>query len=91
MVTDRVDLDDQIVKTLAASGTVSDARASHAQSGAHLRRLLGENKRHVFTIIHKFQSDAVLTRRRDVIVVADEVRRSSHNDLMLNMRAGRRT
>lgn len=52
-------------------GAVDDAAQCHAANGAHLRRLLGENHRYVFTLIHKFQSSDVLCDRRDVIVIAD--------------------
>ncbi len=55
IVTDRVELDEQIAKTFAACGAVSDATACHAQSGAQLRELLSGNNRYVFTLIHKFQ------------------------------------
>ena len=55
IVTDRVELDEQISKTFAACGAVSDAHVSHAQSGAQLREFLSGNNRYVFTLIHKFQ------------------------------------
>ena len=71
IVTDRVELDEQIAKTFAACGAVSDATACHAQSGAQLRELLSGNNRYVFTLIHKFQSAEVLCDRRDVIVLTD--------------------
>ena len=61
IVTDRVELDDQIAKTFAACGAVSDATACHAQSGAQLRELLAGNNRYVFTLIHKFQPPAAET------------------------------
>ena len=54
IVTDRVDLDDQIAKTFAACGAVSDANICHAETGAQLRELLRGNNRYVFTLIHKF-------------------------------------
>ena len=38
IVTDRVELDEQIAKTFAACGAVSDANACHAETGAELRR-----------------------------------------------------
>jgi type I restriction enzyme R subunit len=57
IVTDRVELDDQIAKTFAACGAVSDAMACHAESGAELRELLAGNNRYVFTLIHKFQPE----------------------------------
>jgi len=61
VVTDRVELDEQIAKTFAACGAVSDATACHAQSGAQLRELLSGNNRYVFTLIHKFQPPATET------------------------------
>jgi len=87
IVTDRVELDDQIAKTFAACGAVSDAAACHAQSGAQLRELLSGNNRYVFTLIHKFQSAEVLCDRRDVIVLTDEAHRSQYDTLAMNMRA----
>ena len=87
IVTDRVELDGQIAKTFAACGAVSDAEACHAQSGAHLRQLLRENHRYVFTLIHKFQTAEVLADRADVVVIADEAHRSQYDQLAMNMRA----
>lgn len=87
IVTDRVELDDQIAKTFAACGAVSDATACHAQSGVQLRELLSGNNRYVFTLIHKFQTAEVLCDRRDVIVLTDEAHRSQYDTLALNMRA----
>lgn len=87
IVTDRVELDDQIAKTFAACGAVEDAARCRAASGAHLRQLLGENHRYVFTLIHKFQTAEVLNDRRDVIVIADEAHRSQYDQLAMNMRA----
>jgi len=87
VVTDRVELDEQIAKTFAACGAVSDATACHAQSGAQLRELLSGNNRYVFTLIHKFQTAEVLCDRRDVIVLTDEAHRSQYDTLAMNMRA----
>ena len=58
VVTDRVELDDQIAKTFKATGAVSEAEGDqcHAESGSHLRELLRGNHRYVFTLIHKFQT-----------------------------------
>jgi len=57
VVTDRVELDDQIAKTFKACGAVSEAEgdACHAQSGAELRALLAGNHRYVFTLIPSFR------------------------------------
>ena len=89
VVTDRVELDDQIAKTFKACGAVSEAESDlcHAQSGAQLRQLLGENHRYVFTLIHKFQTPELLCDRSDVIVLTDEAHRSQYDTLALNMRA----
>ena len=57
VVTDRVELDDQIAKTFAACGAVTDAQDCHAGSGAHLRELLRGNHRYIFTLIHKFRAE----------------------------------
>jgi type I restriction enzyme R subunit len=89
VVTDRVELDDQIAKTFKATGAVSEAEsdACHAASGAHLRELLRGNHRYVFTLIHKFQTPEMLCDRPDVIVLTDEAHRSQYDTLALNMRA----
>lgn len=89
VVTDRVELDDQIAKTFKACGAVSEAEGEtcHATSGAHLRELLRGNHRYVFTLIHKFKDAAVLCDRPDVIVLTDEAHRSQYDTLALNMRA----
>ena len=89
VVTDRVELDDQIAKTFKATGAVSEVESDqcHAASGAHLRELLRGNHRYVFTLIHKFQTPEMLCERPDVIVLTDEAHRSQYDTLALNMRA----
>ena len=89
VVTDRVELDDQIAKTFKTVGAVSEAEGDecHAASGAHLRELLRGNHRYVFTLIHKFQTPEMLCDRPDVIVLTDEAHRSQYDTLALNMRA----
>ena len=89
VVTDRVELDEQIAKTFKAAGAVSEAEGDqcHAESGAHLRELLRGNHRYVFTLVHKFQTPELLCDRPDVIVLTDEAHRSQYDTLALNMRA----
>ena len=89
VVTDRVELDEQIAKTFKTTGAVSEAEGDncHASSGAHLRELLRGNHRYVFTLVHKFQTPEPLTDRSDVIVLTDEAHRSQYDTLALNMRA----
>lgn len=78
VVTDRVELDEQIAKTFKTAGAVSDTEGEecHAASGAHLRELLRGNHRYVFTSVHKFQTPELLCDRSDVIVLTDEAHRS---------------
>ncbi len=89
VVTDRVELDDQIAKTFKASGAVSEAEGDecHAASGAHLRELLRGNHRYVFTLVQKFQTPELLCDRPDVVVLTDEAHRSQYDTLALNMRS----
>ena len=89
IVTDRVELDEQIAKTFKTTGAVSEAEGDecHAASGAHLRDLLRGNHRYVFTLVHKFQTPELLCDRSDVIVLTDEAHRSQYDTLALNMRA----
>ncbi len=89
IVTDRVELDDQIAKTFKTTGAVSESESKqcHAESGRHLRELLEGNHRYVFTLIQKFGSAEVLNDRLDIVVITDEAHRSQYNALALNMRA----
>ncbi|WP_412559210.1 type I restriction endonuclease subunit R [Thalassospira sp. MIT1370] len=91
IVTDRDELDSQIYKTFAATGAVTEAEA-HATSRLHLRQLLTEDHRYVFTLIHKFgtaQGEVYpkLSDRQDIIVITDEAHRSQYDTLALNMRS----
>ncbi len=90
VVTDRRELDHQIYQAFAASGAVTEARAQ-AENSKHLRRLLGEDHRYVFTLIQKFRTPRgephpVLSERDDVIVITDEAHRSQYDTLAFNMR-----
>lgn len=90
VVTDRDDLDDQIYKTFAATGAVTETTAQ-ATSGKHLQQLLTEDHRYVFTLIQKFRTEAgaeypQLSDRDDVIVITDEAHRSQYDVFAMNMR-----
>ncbi len=89
VVTDRVELDDQIAKTFKACGAVTDTEGGqcHAASGTQLRELLRGNHRYIFTLIHKFQTPEVLCDRSDVIVLTDEAHRTQYDTLAANMRS----
>lgn len=89
IVTDRTDLDDQIYKTFNHAGVLH--QESQAQSASDLKQLLSEDRRYVFTLIHKFRADQgetypELSQRNDVIVITDEAHRSQYASLALNMR-----
>ena len=92
IVTDRLDLDDQIYKTFARCGAVVEPEERvRAQSGEHLQQLLREDHRYVFTLIHKFHTRGGacyprLSDRDDVIVMTDEAHRSQYDVLAMNMR-----
>src|SRR5206468_9562006 len=55
VVTDRQELDGQIYKEFQASGAVTEQQVQ-AENAEDLRRLLREDHRHVFTLIHKFHT-----------------------------------
>ncbi len=88
ILTDRVELDEQIAKTFAGCGAVAEAKAVHAKDGKHLKKLLQEDHRYIFTLIHKFNKDddEPYTERKDIIVIADEAHRTQYGKLAENMR-----
>jgi len=62
-----------------------------AESGAHLKQLLSEDHRFIFTLIQKFgvkpgEKYPKLSDRSDIIVMTDEAHRSQYDTLALNMR-----
>jgi len=85
VVTDRQELDGQIYKHFASAGVVTEGRAQ-AESSAHLRQLLREDHRFIFTLIHKFRAPSEISTRSDIIVITDEAHRSQYDTLALNMR-----
>jgi type I restriction enzyme R subunit len=90
VVTDRQELDDQIYKTFANAGVITEGHCQ-AESSKDLRRLLTDDHRFVFTLIHKFRTEdgsphPVLSQRDDIIVITDEAHRSQYDTLALNMR-----
>lgn len=89
IVTDRDDLDEQAYKEFSAAGVVEEH--TRATSGRHLRQLLSEDRRYVFTLIQKFHTEhgeqhPILSEREDVIVITDEAHRTQYDILAQNMR-----
>jgi type I restriction enzyme R subunit len=93
LVTDRVDLDEQINKTFVACGFPNPQRA---ESVRELRALLrGPGGGTILTTVHKFQDLATkgkksefptLTEARNVFVLTDEAHRTQYGSLAANMR-----
>jgi type I restriction enzyme, R subunit len=94
VITDREDLDSQIYKSFIRTGTVLESDAAQPQNGDQLRQYLTQNKRLVFSLIHKFhwpkggKRYPVLSQRDDIVVIVDEAHRTQYKDLAENMRAG---
>ncbi len=91
VVTDRKELDNQSYKTFASTSGVLTQQEVHAEDIKHLRQLLSEDHRYIFTLIHKFQTQGgeqhpVLSERSDIVVITDEAHRSQYDTLALNMR-----
>ncbi len=89
VVTDRDDLDNQIYKNFR--NTAAATEECQADSGAHLKQLLSEDHRFIFTLIQKFgtkrgEKYPKLSDRCDIIVMTDEAHRSQYDTLALNMR-----
>ena len=90
IVTDRESLDDQAYKDFLYAGVITE-KHMRATGSAHLRQLLGEDHRYVFTLIHKFRTEKggthpIVSDRDDVIVITDEAHRTQYDTLALNMR-----
>lgn len=90
IVTDRAELDDQIYKTFTATEAITGAEVK-ANSGDHLRHLLSQDHRYVFSLIQKFHTEKgetypKISDRDDIIVITDEAHRSQYDIFALNMR-----
>ncbi len=92
ILTDGKDLDQQIYGNFAGAGLVTEPEKEvRANSGEHLKQLLGEDHRYVFTLIQKFHTEKFtrypeLSSRSDIIVIADEAHRSQYDVFAENMR-----
>ncbi|MDD3149356.1 MAG: type I restriction endonuclease subunit R [Candidatus Gastranaerophilales bacterium] len=91
VVTDRTDLDEQIYKNFVSTGVVTEQNVQ-AESKAHLKQLLREDHRTIFTMIQKFgteekgQAFEKLSDRDDIIIITDEAHRTQYGSLAMNMR-----
>lgn len=87
LVTDRIDLDDQIYKTFHNCGK----EVMQAKTGKHLVELLSDTKDHIITtVINKFEAavkagiDSI--PQRDIFILVDESHRSQYGRANVNMR-----
>lgn len=85
LVTDRTELDTQIYNTFTGVGAVQDVNVK-ATSGEHLKALLKTDQRYIFSLIHKFNFDEVITERDNIIVISDEAHRTQGGSLAMNLR-----
>ena len=86
IVTDRKQLDKQAYDNFANSGVIHEAEV-HAESIPHLKELLGQDHRQIFTTIQKFQDiQGTISSREDIIVMTDEAHRTQYDRMALNMR-----
>lgn len=89
LMTDRTDLDSQIYRTFVGCG-VADEKTPRATSGDTLKKLLKENHKFIFSLIHKFNQDVnpdePYSARDDIIVISDEAHRTQAGKLARNMR-----
>jgi len=92
IITDRDELDTQIYKNFAYVGAVTEPETDvRANSAEHLKKLLTEDHRYIFTLIQKFRTDKgqqypKLSDRANIIVMADEAHRSQYDIFALNLR-----
>lgn len=92
LVTDRTELERQLYDTFTGVGAVTEKNVK-ANSRDHLRELLKQNHRYVFSLIHKFSIDKkkeseypLITDRENLIVISDEAHRTQAGTFARNMR-----
>ncbi|MEN5378777.1 type I restriction endonuclease subunit R [Sphingobacterium kitahiroshimense] len=98
IVVDRTELENQAYDTFSGVGIANNkniiAGKKKGISGRdHLRELLSENHRYVFSLIHKFSIDPdketeypLITDRKNIIVISDEAHRTQGGKYARNMR-----
>jgi len=98
IVADRTELENQLYDTFSGVGVVNNkniiAGKKKGMTGReHLRELLSENHRYIFSLIHKFSIDPkleseypLITERSNIIVISDEAHRTQSGTFARNMR-----
>lgn len=92
VVTDRIDLENQIARTFISAGALSDKDKAKAKalSGRDLAKKVGQgNERIIFSIINKFgaaaQYDEFYNPSENIIVLVDEGHRSQNGENNIRM------
>ena len=98
LAVDRTELENQLYDTFSGVGVVNDKNVIAGKKKGitgreHLRELLAQNHRYVFTLIHKFSIDPkieseypLITDRKNIIVISDEAHRTQAGTYAQNMR-----
>ena len=89
LVTDRIELDDQISETYVNCGKAQTDN-DRMVSGKQLKqKLINGNQPYLFTMVHKYNQivSEPYSTRDDIIVISDEAHRSQYGDLANNMRS----
>ena len=94
IVSDRSELERQLYDTFTGVGAISAAdKKMIATDRPDLKKLLKENHRYIFTLIHKFSIDPkketaypLITERKNIIVISDEAHRTQAGTFARNMR-----
>ncbi|OPB89594.1 deoxyribonuclease HsdR [Elizabethkingia miricola] len=98
IVVDRTELENQAYDTFSGVGIVNNKNVIAGKKKGitgrdHLRELLSENHRYVFSLIHKFSIDPeleteypLITERKNIIVISDEAHRTQGGKYARNMR-----
>lgn len=98
IVVDRTELENQAYDTFSGVGIVNNKNIIAGKKKGitgrdHLRELLSENHRYVFSLIHKFSIDPeleteypLITERKNIIVISDEAHRTQGGKYARNMR-----
>lgn len=82
VLTDRLDLNDQLHSTFASCSDYLRQKPIKAEGGEHLYQLLEKRKSHgiIFANIQKFSNrEKPITTRNDLIVISDEAHRTQSN------------
>lgn len=95
---DRQELENQLYDTFSGVGVVNDKSIVAGNKAGltgreHLRELLAQNHKYVFSLIHKFSIDPekeseypLITDRKNIIVISDEAHRTQGGTYARNMR-----